>query len=609
MVVSLRRCLCALVAGAVVGVVAACSGKAPEVEATAAPDPEPAAASEASAALTALFDDWFEASLELNPLLATSIGDARYNDRFPNFLGPDYRRRQEAVEREYLARIRTIDRDRLEGQKRLSYDIFVRDRLESRAGLEFPGHLLPINQFSSLPNFFAQLGSGKSIQPFATAVDYDNFLGRIDGFVAYVAQAIVNMREGMDTGYVQPRVLMTKTLPQLATHVVDTPEESLFWAPVGAMPEAIAGAERERLTSAYAAAITDKVVPTYARLHAFLRDEYLPATRDAVGMAALPDGARWYAHRVKVNTTTTLLPDEIHAIGLEEVARILDEMNTVRRTVGFKGDLPAFFEHLKTDDAYYFDSAEAVVAGYREVGERIDALIPAYFDIFPAANYEIRPVEAFRAESSAGASYQPGSPDGSRPGVFYINTHNLRAQPRFLLETLSLHEASPGHHFQMSIQQEIDDLPMFRRFGGYTAYAEGWALYVESIGREMGLFTDPYQYYGRLSDEQLRAMRLVVDTGLHHLGWSREKAIDYMLANSSMAESDVVAEVERYIAIPGQALAYKIGQRTITALRRRAEARLGERFDIRAFHRAILIDGALPMDVLSAKIDAWLDAS
>ncbi|MEL7450074.1 MAG: DUF885 domain-containing protein [Pseudomonadota bacterium] len=566
-------------------------------------------AEEAAAQASALFADWFEESLKQNPILATSIGDARYNDQFPNFIGPAYRQRAEELDRQYLERIRAIDREALTGQDRLSYDIFVRDRLESLAGNEFPAYLLPINQFSSIPNFFAQLGSGQSLQPFATANDFDNFLGRIDGFVVYVDQAIRNMREGLERGYVQPRALMTKTIPQLATHVVASPEESLFWQPVANMPEEIDAPERERIETAYRAAIADKVVPAYQRLHDFIRDVYLPASRDEVGMAALPDGANWYAYQARVNTTTDLPPDEIHAIGLAEVERILGEMDTVRRTVGFEGDLPAFFEHLKADDRYYFENEEAVIEGYEEVGKRIDAVLPAFFDIFPKSNYEIRPVEAFRAESSAGASYMAGSPDGSRPGVFYINTHNLKAQPRFLLETLSLHEASPGHHFQISIQQEIEGLPMFRRFGGYTAYSEGWALYVESIGREMGLFTDPYQYYGRLSDEQLRAMRLVVDTGLHHLGWSREQAIEFMLTNSSMAESDVVAEVERYIAIPGQALAYKIGQRAITEMRRRSEAKQGEAFDIRAFHRQVLIDGGLPMDVLSAKIDEWLEAS
>jgi uncharacterized protein (DUF885 family) len=290
------------------------------------------------------------------------------------------------------------------------------------------------------------------------------------------------------------------------------------------------------------------------------------------------------------------------------VARILAEMNAVREQVGFEGDLKAFFEHLQTDDRFYFKTEDEALQAYRDVQQKINPLLPKLFDIFPKADYEVRPVEAFRAESHAGASYQSPTPDGSRPGVFYLNTFNLKAQPNFLVETLSIHEASPGHHFQISIQQEVESLPAFRRFGGYTAYAEGWALYAESLGKELGLFTDPYQWYGRLSDEQLRAMRLVVDTGLHYYGWSRQQAIDYMLANSSMAESDVVAEVERYIVIPGQALAYKVGQRVIRELRTEAEAELGDRFDVRAFHRQVLVDGALPMGVLQTKIREWIAA-
>ncbi len=558
-----------------------------------------------AAEAAALYADYFEGYLKLNPILATSIGDPRYNDRLPNFIGSDYRAEAEAFHRGYLERARAIDGTALSGQDRLSYEIFVADREQALAGMAFPSHLTPLSQFFSLPNFFAQLGSGNSIQPFATADDYDRFLSRMDGMVVWIDQAIANMREGMAAGIVQPKVLMAKTLPQLEAHLVDEVTDSLFYQPIVKMPDTVSAADRARLERAYAAGIMDDLLPAYARLRDFVRDEYLPACRDSVGLSALPGGAEWYAYTVRVNTTTELSPDEIHRIGQEEVARILDEMDSVRRQVGYDGDLPAFLEHLKTDDRYYFESEDQLIDAYRDVQTRINAVLPAFFDLFPKTDYEIRPVEAFRAEAAAGASYQAGSPDGSRPGIFYINTYNLKAQPRFIVETLSLHEASPGHHFQISIQQEIDGLPMFRRFGGYTAYSEGWALYAESLGREMGLFTDPYQYYGRLSDEQLRAMRLVVDTGLHHLGWSRQQAIDYMLANSSMAESDVVAEVERYIAIPGQALAYKIGQRAITGMRRDAEARLGEAFDLKAFHRQVLIDGALPMGVLERKIAQW----
>jgi uncharacterized protein (DUF885 family) len=558
--------------------------------------------------LAKLLDEYWEESLVLNPITATAIGDPRYNDRFPNSLSREFIAETKAFDERWLSRLKTVDREALAGQDRLSYDILKRDLEEDLEGFRFPGELLPINQFGGVPSFFAQLGSGKSIQPFKTVKDYEDFLKRADGIVAWMDQAAVNMREGVKRGVVQPKIVMQKVLPQLEKLLVEPPEKSIFWGPIENMPKELGEADRARLSDAYRAAIKDKWLPAYRRLHGFIRDEYLPKCRDTVGLAALPDGAAWSGYRVKASTTTDLRAEAIHEMGLEEVARILGEMDAVRRQVKFQGDLKAFFRHLEADERYYFKDEAAVLAAYRDAQRRIDAVLPKLFDVFPKANYEVRPVEAFRAQSAAGASYMAGTPDGARPGVFYINTFNLKAQPNFIVETLSIHEASPGHHFQISIAQEVKDLPMFRRFGGYTAYSEGWALYAESLGKELGLFSDPYQWYGRLSDEQLRAMRLVVDTGLHHKGWSREQAIKYMLDNSSMAESDVVAEVERYIVIPGQALGYKIGQFAIRDLRNEAERELGPKFDLRAFHRQVLIDGALPMEVLRTKIREWIQA-
>jgi uncharacterized protein (DUF885 family) len=312
---------------------------------------------------------------------------------------------------------------------------------------------------------------------------------------------------------------------------------------------------------------------------------------------------------VQEHTTTQMTADEIHQLGLGEVKRILGEMDQVRQQVGFKGDLPAFFTYLKTDPKFYYTNGADLLRDYGTLKTRIDAALPRLFSVFPKADYEVREVEPFRAESAAGASYQGPSADGSRPGIFYVNTYDLKAQPKYGMETLSLHEAAPGHHFQVSIQQELTGIPKFRRFGGdYTAYVEGWALYAESLGKELGMFTDPYQWFGRLNDEQLRAMRLVVDTGLHAKGWTREQAIRYMLDNSTLAESDVTSEVERYIAWPGQALGYKIGDLALQQLRRKAEAELGPKFDVRDFHREVLSDGAVPMDVLEAKVERWVDA-
>lgn len=556
--------------------------------------------------LRRLLEAYWEASLRLNPVTATAIGDPRYNDRFPNSLAPEFRAQVKRFDQDWLKVLSGLHRAKLHGQDRLSYDVLRRDLAEDLEGLRFPGWMAPLNQFGSVPSFFAQLGSGGSIQPFKTVKDYDDFLKRAEGVVAWMDQSILNMREGIAKGVTQPRVVMQKVVPQLDAMLVDDPKKSIFWGPIEHLPKTLSEAERARLSEAYRVAIQDRIIPAYRRLRDFVRDTYLPASRETVGLGALPDGKAWYAHQVKAMTTTELSPEAIHALGLKEVERILGEMDGVRRQVGFQGDLKAFFKHLETDSSFYFTREADLLDGYRELQKRINAAVPKLFDVFPKADYEVKPVEAFRAEAAAGASYQGGTPDGSRPGVFYVNTFNLKAQPKFGMETLSIHEASPGHHFQISIAQEVEDLPKFRRFGGYVAYAEGWALYAESLGKELGLFTDPYQWYGRLSDEQLRAMRLVVDTGLHSQGWTRERAIRYMLDNSSMAESDVVAEVERYIVMPGQALGYKIGQFAIQKLRTEAERELGKRFDLKAFHRQVLIDGALPLEVLRLKVREWI---
>lgn len=481
------------------------------------------------------------------------------------------------------------------------------DLAQDLVGERFPEWMQPISQIGGMPSFLAQMGTGQSIQPFKTVKDYDDWLARLAKSPPLFDGLIANMRDGMKAGVTQPRAVMDKVLPQLTALAVTDPEKSLFWGPIKDFPDAVPAADRERITAAMRQLLTAQVLPAYGRLLAFVRDEYTPKARASTAWSALPNGKAWYAHRVRQSTTVALSPDEIHAIGLKEVARILGEMDGVRKQVGFQGDLKAFFKHLNDDPKYYFTKPEDLLAGYRDLQKKINGLTPKLFDIAPKADYEVREVEAFRAESAAGASYQEPAADGSRAGVFYVNTFNLKAQPIFGMETLSLHEASPGHHFQIAIAQEDKELPAFRRFGShYTAYVEGWALYAESLGKELGLFTDPYQWYGRLSDEQLRAMRLVVDTGLHHKGWTREQAIQYMLDNSSMAESDVVSEVERYIVWPGQALGYKIGQLEITKLRAEAEKALGAKFDIKGFHRVVLTAGQVPLPVLRELVQGWV---
>lgn len=559
------------------------------------------------------FHQWLDAqwelTLERQPMLATSLGDPRYNDRFIDTTTAAYRAQARRELQQEIRELAGFDKAKLAPKDRVSYSMLKLDLERSLAGERFPGWMQPISQIDGLPSFLAQMGTGKSIQPFKTTKDYDDWLKRLALAVPTFDGSIANMREGLKAGVVQPRAVMDKVVPQLQALAVTEPEKSLFWGPINAFPDAVPAADRERITAAMRKLLAEQVLPAYGRLLAFVRDEYTPKARASTAWSALPDGKAWYAHRVQQSTTVDLAPDEIHEIGLKEVARILGEMEAVRKQVGFQGDLKAFFKHLQDDPKYYYSKPEDLLAGYRELQKKINGLTPKLFDIAPKADYEVREVEAFRAESAAGASYQGPSADGSRPGVFYVNTFNLKAQPIFGMETLSLHEASPGHHFQVSIAQEDQNLPKFRRFGSfYVAYVEGWALYAESLGRELGLFTDPYQWYGRLSDEQLRAMRLVVDTGLHAKGWTRERAIQYMLDNSSMAESDVVSEVERYIVWPGQALGYKIGQLEITQLRREAEAALGGRFDVKAFHRVVLTAGQVPLPVLRELVQAWVAA-
>ena len=558
------------------------------------------------AALFSLVEEYFERQLELSPMNATSIGDSRYDDRLDDSTSLGFREKAFGIERAFLDRARGIDAAKLSPASRITYDIFVSEREQALEGQKFHEEYMPFNQMQGLPMDLAVYGSGTGPQPFVTARDYDRFLKRVREFPRWADGAIALMRTGISNGITLPRVAMAKAAPQLREIGATALKDNIFWAPILAMPKEISAKDRQRLSEAYEAALTREVLPAYTRLADFFDHDYLPAARTTVGWSDLPDGRAWYRWRIRQSTTMDMPAEEIHQLGLSEVARIRGEMLAVKEQVGFKGDLDAFFQYVEEDPKFYFNSEGELLGAYRDVKRRVDALLPKLFADFPKADYEIRPVEQFRAASAAGASYQSPSADGKRPGIFYINTYNLKAQPRFGLETLSLHEASPGHHFQISIQQELTDLPRFRRFNGYVSYSEGWALYAESIGKELGMFTDPYQYYGRLADEMLRAMRLVVDTGLHTRNWTREQSIKYMRDNSSIAPSDAEAEVERYIAIPGQALGYKIGQLRIRELRNKAQAALGSRFDVREFHSVVLRDGSLPLSVLAAKIDRWI---
>ena len=584
---------------AVLFLVAACSS-----------NEEPAATDDinASAALSALFDEHFERNLELNPVNATFIGDNRFNDRMANFVSADYLAASEALDQEFLQRLLEIDRDQLDYQEQLSYDIFRINREQSLEGSQFPFELIPVNQFWSITNFFAQLGSGASAHPFTTVKDYEDFLSRADDFAAISDTIVARMREGAQKGVVQPRILMEKLLPQIDAHVVDNVEDSLFYTPIRDIPEDFSAADRERLTAAYEDKITNTIIPAYQRISNYLGDDYLSSARETVGLYAQPNGEAWYSYMVRLRTTTDMTPDEIHQIGLDEVARIHGEMQNVMDEVGFEGDLKEFFEYVNTDPQFFFDEPEQLIQGYRDMADHINTLAEDLFEIFPKTGFEVRRVEPFREKSASGGSYQAGTADGSRKGVFYANAYDLSARPNWAMESLYLHEAIPGHHFQIMLQRENEDLPNFRRYGGFTAFSEGWGLYAESLGKEIGVYTDPYQYFGGLNAELWRSIRLVVDTGIHAKGWSRQQVLDYMYENSAVAEARAVSEAERFMAIPGQALAYKVGQLKIRAIRDSAEGRLGDRFDVKAFHTQVLKDGAMPLSMLEAKIDRWVES-
>ncbi|MBQ4850265.1 DUF885 domain-containing protein [Pseudoalteromonas sp. MMG012] len=560
----------------------------------------------ANESMALIAKSYFDESISLRPVSGTFIGYTQYNGQFNKPSTEDTRQAYIEFLKKYQAQLSKIDKSQLSGQSLLSYDVLLRDLAFSLRGTEFPSYMMPINQMTGAHNTFASLGSGASAQPFNTVSDYMNFLSRAEQYFIWLDGIVDNMRLGIKNDVVLPQVLSEKLLPQFKAHIVNKAEDSIFWKPIKKLPESFKEAEVANLRSSYRIMIERSLIPAYAKMARFLEEEYIPNSRSSVGISAIPNGNAWYEYQIERHTTLSLSADEIHQTGLNEVQRIRNEMNWVKEQVQFQGDLQEFFIHLRESDEFYFDSSQDLIAAYEDAKRRIDAKVPSLFDVQPKADYVVKAVEAYRAQSAAGASYASPAPDGSRPGVFYINTHNLKAQPKFLVETLSIHEAAPGHHFQIALQQEIKDLPLFRKFGGYTVFSEGWALYAESLGKELGLFTDPLMWYGRLVDEQLRAMRLVVDTGLHAKKWTREQAIEFMINNSSMAKSDVIAEVERYIAWPGQAVSYKIGQFKIQELRELAQKELGEQFDIKAFHRQLLIDGALPMVLLEKKIKAWV---
>lgn len=563
--------------------------------------------------LAALFADADEAALALDPLEAMLRGDMRYVAEFGDYVTLGYFTRLQTNAREQMQRLDAIDRALLSAQDRIAYDAFA---YQNRQLLDFFDRglmdieaQLPIDHFNGFHVFYPEISSGRSVAPFHTVSDYDHGLARLDGYARYFEHAIDRMRQGIASGHTQPKLVMENVLEQLARQIDGGVEASPFFQPVKNMPDDFAAADRERLSAAYRNAIEERVFGAYRQLQAFIRKEYLPACREgAPGLLTMKDGKALYQGLIERYTTTDMTAEEIHAIGLREVERITREMDAIRTQLGFDGTLREFFDYVRNDPRFRFASKEALLDGYTAIRARVEAGVPLLFSLMPDTPFEIRPVPAYSEQFEAAAFYRPGTPDGSRPGVFFVNTYDLPSRTSVGVETLFLHEAIPGHHFQISLAQENGSLPAFMRFGGNPAFVEGWALYAESLGPELGMLSDPYQRFGNLDDEMLRAIRLVVDTGLHAMGWSREQAIAYVLEHSAQSQTGARTEVERYIAIPGQALAYKVGALTIRGLRAEVEQALGTRFDPRAFHAEVLNTGALPLRVLEQKIRAWMHA-
>lgn len=556
--------------------------------------------------LAVFLDTYYEERLKFYPIEATINGDVRYNDRLLIDFTDEHRSTLKKFYKEQFTYLNKFDREYLNTNDQLSYDVLKRELEVNIEALGFKDNYMPLNQFSSTHLIFMQMGSGQVYQPFKTVQDYDNWLKRATAFPAYLDSAIVYFRKGMSSGHVLPKILVERMIPQFRSVVTDTAAASLFYGPVNLMPVSFDIAEKKRLAGEFNTLILQQLTPAFRRVADFLAYEYLPLARTSTGIAAIPDGEKYYRFLVKQQTTTTFTPDEIYETGLAEVKRIQAEMGKTKEAVGFKSDLKAFFAYINTDKKFTpYKTAAEVIAAFQSIQELIQPNLEKLFSKTPKTAFEIRQTEAFRA-ASASAEYQQGTPDGSRPGVFYVpildaTTFNITSG----MQSLFLHEAIPGHHYQISLQQENTKLPKFRRFGGNNAYVEGWALYCESLGNELGLYKDPYQYIGALGDEMHRAIRLVVDVGMHAKNMTREEAISYMMENEQISEAGAVAEIERYMVIPAQALGYKIGALKIRALRTKYEQQLGDKFKVNVFHDAILKDGALPLEVLEKKMDFW----
>ncbi|HNP18406.1 MAG TPA: DUF885 domain-containing protein [Fulvivirga sp.] len=564
---------------------------------------------EAPIEFSQFLQNYNEERLALYPLDATFAGDTRFNDQFPNSISEGYRGQLKDFYSKYLTGLQNYDRESFNENDQMSYDVLKWECDINLEGLTFPTNLRPIDQMWSVNLVMGQLASGSSAQPFKTVEDYNNWLKRVSQFIVWGDTAIANMKKGIKTWNVLPTSLIKKVIPQIESLAKGTVEDHLFYSPVKMFPENFTDAEKEKLTVEYEKMVSDQIIPLFTRMSKFLNEEYLPAGRSTSGISALKNGDGFYKHQIKLYTTTEMTADEVFELGKSEVARILSEMEKVKNEVGFKGDIKSFFNYVRNKkELMPFNTADEVLANFDAIHERMKPQLEKLFDKVPKTPFEIKRTESFR-EASASAEYNQGSLDGTRPGIFYVPVPDAKKYNTYSDESLFLHEAIPGHHYQISLQQENESLPEFRRTLWYSAYGEGWALYSESLGKELGLYTDPYQYFGMLGAEMHRAVRLVVDAGMHSKGWTREQAIQYSLDNEAESEAGITSEIERYMANPGQALSYKIGQLKIIELRKRAEATLGEKFDIREFHNVVLGTGCVPLELLEAKINSWIAAN
>jgi uncharacterized protein (DUF885 family) len=556
--------------------------------------------------LSTLVDSYYEEQLKLNPVSATANGDNRYNDQLNIDFTDSHRAKIKALLKKTQSSLSEIDREKLDANDQITFDMLKRDIELGLEGLTFQDNLMPLNQFYGFHLTFAQLGSGSVMQPFATKKDYENWEKRMHIGAAYMDSSIVYFKKGIAANIVLPKALVEKVIPQLLSFNVSDIKQSTFYGPLNNFPKDFTAADKAKFTQEYTQIIQLEIMPAYARLAQFLQTEYLPKSRTSTGISAIPNGAAYYQYLIRVLTTTDKPADEIYQTGLAEVKRIRTEMEKIKNGVSFKGDLKAFFEFMRTNKQFMpYQKPEQVLAAFETIHKTMEPSLKKMFGRVPKTPFEIRQTEAFRA-ASASAEYFQGSEDGTRPGIFYVPILDAsKFNTTSGMESLFLHEAIPGHHYQVSLQQENSQLPKFRRFGGNSAYAEGWALYTESLGKELGLYTDPYQYMGALGDEMHRAIRLVVDAGMHSKNMTREEAIKYMMDNEPLSEEGTIAEIERYMAIPAQALSYKIGALKIREIRERLSKELGPKFKLSDFHDEILKDGNMPLDVMENKMDRW----